>query len=168
MERFGRDRELFDASATTNHSHHPWNNNNSEPTCQYRFRFHQAIPCHENTTVKVPGYRPVFALYELRNDGSGRPYDNLLQLRADKIRNFLQTARFRNVQQLYVLRYEDMVQNGTESLIRQLEERLGVTAQCKPTEPQQVPRRPLPDGLVEWMRQHVDWETERLIGYEPE
>ena len=163
MERFGRDRALFEANLSTSNPQE-W----TEPTCQYRFRPHQAIPCLENKTVKVPGYRPVFALYELHHDGSGRAYDTILQLRADKIRNFLQTASFRNVRGLYVVRYEDMVQNGTESLIRQLEKQLGVAAQCEPTEPQSISRRPLPRDFVDWMRQHVDWETERLIGYEPE
>ncbi|GKY92124.1 hypothetical protein MPSEU_000183800 [Mayamaea pseudoterrestris] len=162
MERYGRDRELY---AFANNSTQDFD----EPTCQYRFRPFQAIPCHEDSTIRVTGFRPVASLYELRNDGSGQPYDNILQLRADKIRHFLSIANFISVQHFESVRYEDMVQQGTASLIQTLEKVLGVKAQCQPTAPQQsLSSRPVPREYMEWMQNHVDWEAERLIGYGPQ
>lgn len=161
MDRYGVDRELFELNKTTKEQQ--W----QEPVCQYEFRPYEAIPCVENSTVFVPGFRKVHSLYELRNDASGLPYQSILQLRADKIRNFLSVANFVGVRHLEVVRYEDMAANGTASLIRKLERILGVPATCQPTDPQVVPNPPLPPGYEAYMRDHVDWDTEALLGYTP-
>ena len=49
------------------------------------------------------GRRVTDAFYELRHDGSGQPYENLLDLRRDKIRNFLQVADFPNISRVLCL-----------------------------------------------------------------
>jgi hypothetical protein len=169
MPRYGIDAEKFDAtnrSKTTNTTKE-W----SQPICPERFRPYEVIPCLSDRVVQAPGFRKVHALYELRHgddDTSGQPYDNILQLRADKIRNFLEIASFEGVRHLEVVRYEDMVRNGTGTLIRTLESQLNVKASCQPSEPHEVTKRQLPQEYVNWMGKHVDWKMESLVGYFPE
>jgi hypothetical protein len=43
---------------------------------------------------------------------------------------------------------------------------LGAKAHCSPMDPQTLSPRPLSPEYVEWMKEHVDWETEALIGYD--
>ena len=90
----------------------------------------------------------------------------VLELRADKIKNFLSIADFDGIQDLFPVQYEQLVRNGTATLIRNLEEALGVKAHCSPTKPQALSSRPLPYEYVSWMKEHVDWNTEALIGYD--
>lgn len=137
-------------------------------TCLYDFRPDQVIPCLETENVIVDeSGREVHSVYEMQNDGSGEPFDNLLQLRAAKIRHFLSIAHFAGVQDLFPVQYEVMTRNGTASLIRNLEQALGVKAKCSPTEPVEPTIRPVSPEYVKWMNEHVDWEAEALIGYDP-
>jgi hypothetical protein len=142
----------------------------TEQLCQVHFRPTDVIPCleHEPYVLTLPTGkgREIHSLYELRNDGSGQPYDSILELRADKIKNFLSIADFDGIQDFFPIQYEHMVANGTATLIRNLEQALGVKAQCPPIDPQSVPSRPFAPEYVEWMKEHVDWETEALIGYD--
>lgn len=127
--------------------------------CQHNFLPQDVIPCTES------GHE-IFAVYEMRNDGSGNPYDNILELRAAKIQNFLSIADFGGIQDLFPVQYEQLVRNGTATLIHTLEEALGVQAHCSPMAPHTLSSRPLPPEYVEWMKEHVDWDTEALIGYD--
>jgi hypothetical protein len=139
----------------------------TESLCQSRFLPTEVVPCLETEPYVLPRTgREVYSLYELRNDGSGQPYDSILELRADKIKNFLSIAVFDGIQDFFPVQYEQMVANGTATLIRNLEQALGVKAQYPPMDPQSVPSRPLSPEYVEWMKAHVDWETEALIGYD--
>lgn len=134
---------------------------------QYNFRPHQVIPCLElEPDIVESSRRKVHTLYEMRNDGSGQPYDSILELRAAKIQNFLAIEHFTGISDFFPVQYEAMARNGTASLIGDLERALGVKAQCPPTEPQEPSSRPLSPKYIEWMSKHVDWETEALIGYE--
>jgi len=90
---------------------------------------------------------------------------SLLELRRDKIYNFLSVAKFQGVKHFEAVRYEDMVQNGTSSLVFRLEKALGVSAHCQPTEPRPLLNRLLTDHYLEWMYEHVDWDAEDLLGY---
>jgi hypothetical protein len=137
--------------------------------CQHNFHPHEVVPCRmmEMGVVESGGIDvPVFAVYEMRSDGSGMPYDSILDLRADKIKNFLSIADFDGIQDLFPVQYEQLVRNGTATLIHNLEEALGVQAHCSPTNPETFPSRALPPEYVKWMKEHVDWETEALIGYD--
>lgn len=136
------------------------------PTCQHSFHPHEVVPCLEMEMGVSESGVDVFAVYEMRHDGSGMPYDSILELRADKIRNFLSIADFDGIQDLFPVQYEQLVRNGTATLIHNLEEALGVKAHCSPTGPQTLSSRALPPEYVEWMKEHVDWETEALIGYD--
>jgi hypothetical protein len=134
--------------------------------CQYNFHPHEVIPCMEMEMRVMESGVDVFAVYEMRNNGSGMPYDSILELRADKIKNFLSIADFDGIQDLFPVQYEQLVRHGTATLIRNLEEALGVKAHCTPMNPQNLSSRALPSEYVEWMKEHIDWETEALIGYD--
>jgi hypothetical protein len=111
--------------------------------------------------------------YEMHQDGPkvGLPYDSILELRRDKIRNFLslqETMDF--VDTIIPVRYETLLQDGTASLIYNIEQATGTKAapSCHPKEPQKArSKRPLDPDYVNYMTHHVDWETEALIGYCP-
>jgi hypothetical protein len=134
--------------------------------CQHNFRPDEVVPCMEMAAGVMDPNLEIFPVYEMRNDGSGLPYNNILELRADKIQNFLSVANFEGIQDLFPVQYEELVRNGTATLIHNLEEALGVKAHCSPTDPQTLSSRSLSLEYVEWMKEHVDWETEALIGYD--
>jgi len=160
----------------------------NQTLCQRQFSMQQVVPCQSDPAEwtelwKIPqrrwrGYEPV---YELRGN-NGTPYDHLLQLRSDKIVNWiLQLSLLVRIGGLLVVRYEDLVQNGTESMLLQIASMLAsdgsdekaeggrqqLPAGCQPTPPQpeRLGRRPIPDDFRDWINQHVNVETERLIGY---
>ena len=133
--------------------------------CQNYFSRNAVVPCIRRQ-YQISRSRNIGALYEMSPDGT--PYPSLLELRRDKMMNFLSVESFVNVSSYALVRYEDMVEQGTESLIRRLEAALGTTAQCDPTPGRPLERsRPLDPAMVEWMNHHVDWEVERKIGYSP-
>lgn len=143
----------------------------SETTpCQQHFAFHEIVSCVEKPfptgyfTWKQhwSEHRP---LYELNHDGSGRPYPSILDLRADKIRNHLKVSKYSNVRDFVVVRYEKLVQYGTQFLLEHIEEVTGVKAKCSPTEGQNRTLRDLDDDFVKYMAEQVDWSAEELIGY---
>jgi hypothetical protein len=129
---------------------------------------HQVIPCMaDRTTFSTQGIS-MQALYELRNDGSGKPYDNVLAMRKEKIENFLSVADFDRVNEMYVVKYEEAKSHGTAMLVQALEEALGQKAACVPVAGDPNFReRNIPSGFREFLKTHVDWETEAKIGYFP-
>lgn len=136
--------------------------------CQENFQYHQVVCCHkypykEKKKFHFSEHHP---LYELKNDGSGEPYESIVDLRRDKILNFLDIANFEIVKELKVLKYEDLLDRGTEFVIRGIENSTGVKARCKPTPPQQNRvKRTLDEEYTKWITEHVDWKVEALIGY---
>ena len=137
-----------------------------------------------------------FPLYELRHPPSGfvasddYPYSNILDLRADKIQNFLSTAYYPGVVDLIKIRFEDLVwdkdASSTESaytlpfpgiagLLEIIRDRtslipdvlagwiLDETGFFK-AEPLDTEIQ-LDEEYVKLMENHVDWSVESLIGY---
>jgi len=95
--------------------------------------------------------------YELLDDGFGRPYSSIVTMRADKMRNFLSVAEFDWVKQLLVVRYEDIFVDGTEALIKAIEELTSVNPTCDPFKPQAKKKQlSLPKLQEDWMEKHVD------------
>ena len=140
--------------------------------CQEGFHYHEVVSClkrplpDEYWQGRNHSFSERQPFYELRLDGSGKPYTNILALRAAKIRNFLSTADFEKVSALWILRYEDLIKQGTSNLIQKLEAATGTSARCIPFEAQgDRHRRQLDMGMIKWLMKHVDWEAESLIGY---
>mmetsp|Transcript_38756 Transcript_38756/g.57638 ORF Transcript_38756/g.57638 Transcript_38756/m.57638 type:complete len:637 (-) Transcript_38756:345-2255(-) len=147
MPRFGRDLEV-----------------GTEGPCEFQdgYTWDEVIPCHR---VMSEAFDPI---YELNHDKSGSPYSSVIDLRADKIKNFLEVKDYDRVKSFRAVRYEKMVEGGTESLIRELEEATGLKAHCDPFPSAELKKRALDKDYVEWIKEHMDWDTERIVGYSPD
>lgn len=154
MERIGTD---LNASTTSR--------------CQQDFGYNQVISCANEPLpreaydhhLQFTEHRP---FYEMKQDGSGEPFANILELRAAKIRNFLETKDYPSVVDVWPLRYEDLLSLGTKRLLDKITEKTGIPYKCNPF-PIQPPRtkRKLSERYVKFVNKHLDWDAERLIGY---
>jgi len=167
----------------------------NDPTsaqCSFGFSYEEVIPC---LTQRDPD-SDSFPLYELRhpitNSKPNRPYSNLLQLRADKIKNFLNSVHFNGVVDLIALRHEDLVWDGgvtdddityltlpfpgISGLLEKIRDRTTLipdaTAGWLVDEYGIFRAHQLGVGVmnldpyyVQWIEDHVDWNVEHRIGY---
>ena len=92
MERFGLDLEMSESGIEKRDG----------MVCQENFVYRDLISCHTRpypkgffNKLRYSQHQP---FYEMRNDGSGEPFDNILELRAAKIRNFLDTRMYKVVE----------------------------------------------------------------------
>jgi hypothetical protein len=150
--------------------------NNNMAWCQDGFRYNEVVPCFYNeTSGKVPtrfvrGFAPV---YELQRDGSGRPFPSILDLRSEKLVNFALEIPLlmKDLSGFMIVRYEDLLRNGTHFVVEQLREILNLpppaVAHCRPTPPQpdRLHARPVPLDFQAYVESHVDANVERLLGY---
>lgn len=144
--------------------------------CQDDFRYKDVVSCaveplplsHYRHTIRYSEHQP---FYEMRNDGSGKPYNNILELRSDKIRNFLSVANYPGVADVWVIQYEYLLAKGTAKLLQRIKEWTGVEPRCRTKPPQyRKPRksRRIPAEFANHVREHLNWTTEAFIGYEIE
>jgi len=157
MERVGLDLEM-----TTEEKEDP-------QACQEDYQYRDVKSCHQRPypegyfdTTHYSNHQP---FYEMRYDGTGEPFDNILEMRAAKIRNLLSTNAFKVVKELWILQYEELLRGGTAELIREIEGMTGVKAQCSASPPQDRKGRRIGKKLVEHMMKKLDWEAEALVGY---
>ena len=141
-------------------------------TCYSNFKWSDVNPCSmkdREEFAKLTGKASFAPVYELNHIGSQFiPYQNILELRRDKVLNFLQEVpSFDGVSHVLSLRYEDILTNGTKSLIRQIERTLGVKSQCQPILPAlTLERQQYPKGFVEYINKNLDWDVEKMAGYQ--
>jgi len=144
--------------------------------CQEYFHYHEIVSCL--TRPYPQGYwgphrKHRFSqhqpFYEMRvNDPKGRPYENILKMRAGKIRNFMESATYSNVEGFWHYQYEGLLKTGTQELVEKIERATGVKRhpeKCKIYEPQDRRKRPMDPKFIDYMTDHVDWKAEALIGY---
>jgi hypothetical protein len=104
--------------------------------------------------------------YELKQDGSGEPFASIIDMRAAKINNFLETKDYPRVVDTWPVHYEYLLAKGTRELLESISELTGVPYTCDPFPAQAARRkRELPPEYMDYVTEHVDWEAERLIGY---
>ena len=156
--------------------------------CSYGFNYEEIIPC----MTKRDPQSDTFPLYELHPLG-GDPYLSLLQLRADKIRNFLNVANFDGVIDFIHMRYEDLVWDeeytddatylslpfpGIAGLLEKIRDQTSLTPDASAgwisdedgffkAEPLGVGVTNLDPYYLQWMDDHVDWDVEMMVGYSP-
>jgi hypothetical protein len=106
-------------------------------------------------------------MYEMRNDGSGEPYKNIMELRTDKIRNFLKVKDYQGVFEVWDVQYEYLTTKGTQALIDQVAEVTGITPNCTALPPQRRSHRPISKKMVDYIQKHLNWTVESWIGYGP-
>mmetsp|Transcript_7340 Transcript_7340/g.15346 ORF Transcript_7340/g.15346 Transcript_7340/m.15346 type:complete len:409 (-) Transcript_7340:105-1331(-) len=165
MKRFGKDLNMTDDEKS----------GRAGPICQEGFYYRDVITCHvrpypdgywdgKKHKHRFSEHQP---FYEMRSDGSGEPYDNVLEMRAAKIYNFLNTTNFPWVEDMWVLRYEDLLKEGTANLIKSIEKVTGVKSNCTASPPQNRKKREIDKGLRKYLLsdKNVDWKAERMIGY---
>ena len=154
MERVGTDR---------------WNNL-TEP-CQEHFAYKDIISCPvEPLPKKHYGkihYSEHQPFYEMKNDGSGEPYENIMEMRSDKIRNFLSVKQYEGIADVWIVQYEYLLTKGTQELIQQVADWTGIQPRCQPMPPQQRRNRPVERAMAEYIRDHLNWTVESWIGYGP-
>lgn len=137
-------------------------------SCYEEFYWFDIIPCSRQdrdiTKMIVPFAE---ALYELQRDGSGRPFDNIIQLRTEKLHHFYQeVSQFQSIQHFFPHRYEDLVTQGTQILIDQIQQALpGIQATCQPSPPKKYLHKLLPKGMFDYLNQHLNWTVENVVGY---
>lgn len=162
MERVGLDLEMP-------HDNHT--------LCQEHFYYPDIISCHVeplprtyyNWTLRYSENEP---FYEMRNDGSGLPYDNIMEMRTDKIRNFLSVKSYEGVADVWAVQYEYLLADGTRHLLDRIAQYTGIPYNCEPKEPQ-LDRKPKQSRLItqdmaHYIRTHLNWTAEEMIGYHPE
>mmetsp|Transcript_36200 Transcript_36200/g.76082 ORF Transcript_36200/g.76082 Transcript_36200/m.76082 type:complete len:378 (+) Transcript_36200:230-1363(+) len=152
-------------------------NNGTRRICQENFHYNEIVSCL--TRPYPEGYwgphrKHRFSqhqpFYEMKlNDPNGRPYGNILEMRADKIRNFMESATYSNVEGFWHYQYEILLKQGTRELVEKIERATGVKrhpSKCKIYEPQNRRKRMMDPEFIDYMSDHVDWKAEALVGYE--
>ena len=133
-------------------------------SCVSNYTWNEVIPCSTEDFTIIEGYARY--MYELMHDGSGRAYSSIVDLRREKILNFLTMEKMQGVKSFHPTRYEDLYKLGTAGLLQILEKETGKKAKCEPMEGKGVIKhKNVPKAFVEWMNEYVDWEVERLVGY---
>lgn len=143
------------------------------PSCQLGYSYDQIIPClrtkrdYAERVDNKPNYSARDPQYELRQDGSGKPYDSILDLREAKIENIMSIESWDWVASLEVLRYEDLLAYGTESFLKYVEEITGTKMQCTPSPaaPERLSSYKLDSKIKKLIDKKLDWDIEGMIGY---
>lgn len=145
------------------------NNGTNSTTCVHRFSFNEVVPCtvqdRNNWHNGTHNYTNKGLMYELNHDGSGNPYNSIVDLRRDKIKNFLSVRNYDAVKAFFPVQYEYVVSNGSADLIDAIENATGFEAKCKRSPPRQLIPKQLDSNFIKWMNENVDWEVERMVGY---
>jgi len=156
--------------------------------CYDGFTFFDVIPCSYNDRMRTKTLFQIVdndlddgdssAVYEMRKDhpvgdGDFVPYKSILELRRDKMINFhSEVPQFWSTQHYLPMRFEDMVEVGTESLLQEIENKMGIERSCQPAK-LDVPyngnmKDLIPPEHRALINLGVDWSAESIMGYEKE
>lgn len=145
-------------------------NNSTEP-CQEHFEWKNLVSCPVEPLPKSRYQKLAYSnhqpMYEMRNDNSGKPYKNIMEMRADKIRNFLSVKDYQGIADLWIVQYEFLLTKGTQGLIDQVAAFTGLVPNCTASPPQQRRNRPISQQMADYIKNHLNWTAESLIGYGP-
>jgi hypothetical protein len=155
MERIGTDR---------------WPNQ-TEP-CQQYFEWKDLVSCQrvpipkeEYKKLEYSNHQP---FYEMRNDGSGKPYKNIMKMRTDKIRNFLTVKDYEGVIDAWTVQYEYLLTKGTKAMIDRVAALTGIEPKCKPYPAQNRKSRAIPADMADYISKNLNWTVEGWVGYVPQ
>lgn len=155
MDRIGRDLEL-----------------DEDATCQEDFKYNQLRSCTmeplPKSRYKKLRYSENQPFYEMKQDGSGDHFANIMEMRSAKIRNFLEVRDYVGVADVWTVQYEYLLTKGTEHLLTKIEEWTGVKRNCQSSPPQLRRKRPLSRTFAKFLNKELDWSAEGLIGYTQE
>mmetsp|Transcript_13176 Transcript_13176/g.27252 ORF Transcript_13176/g.27252 Transcript_13176/m.27252 type:complete len:314 (-) Transcript_13176:537-1478(-) len=139
--------------------------------CQEHFEYKDIISCDveplPRTAYTKLDYSRHQPFYEMRNDGSGKPYDNIMEFRTDKIRNFLSIKNYDGVADVWAVQYEYFLTKGTQELLDEVTAWTGIEPNCTARPPQQRRNRPVEREMADFIRANLNWTVEAWIGYGP-
>lgn len=155
-----------------------WENrtDDSDPKlCQDNFHREEVVPCEYNeSSGLIPDnfFRGFYPLYEMQRDGSGRPFSSIIDLRNEKIVNFvLELPMLTDVAGFMVVRYEDILLKGMDFVLKRLQKMLRLPDKamnlCKniPPQPDRLKARAVADDFRKYIVEHMDSHLESLLGY---
>eukprot|EP00533_Pseudo-nitzschia_delicatissima_P001735 CAMPEP_0116084454 /NCGR_PEP_ID=MMETSP0327-20121206/3810_1 /TAXON_ID=44447 /ORGANISM="Pseudo-nitzschia delicatissima, Strain B596" /LENGTH=304 /DNA_ID=CAMNT_0003575399 /DNA_START=39 /DNA_END=950 /DNA_ORIENTATION=- len=132
--------------------------------CQEHFEYKDIISCDveplPRTEYKNLDYSRHQPFYEMRNDGSGKPYDNIMEFRSDKIRNFLSIKNYDGVADVWAVQYEYFLTKGTQELLDEVSAWTGIEPNCTARPPQQRRNRPVEREMADFIRANLNWTVE--------
>jgi len=144
---------------------------NNTRRCQEHFEYKDIISCEveplPRNEYKKLDYSRHQPFYEMRNDGSGKPYDNIMEMRTDKIRNFLSIKQYDGIADVWAVQYEYFLTKGTQELLDEITRWTGIKPNCTARPPQQRRNRPVEREMADFIRGHLNWTVEAWIGYGP-
>jgi hypothetical protein len=146
------------------------NNDTQTTPCQHNFIYQDIVSCVKRPLPESAyGHKLRFSedtpFYEMRNDGSGLPYNNIMEMRTAKIENFLSVQDYPGIAAVWTVQYEYLLQRGTQHLVDRIAEWTGIEPHCKTYAPQLRRDRPLESDFVDYVTEHLNWTAEELIGY---
>jgi len=111
------------------------------------------------------------AVYEMKMDHNRKrlePYRSIMELRRDKMIHFyIEVSKFVSVSHYIPVKFEDMVEKGTESLIQEIEKKMGLKSKCSPQKLSVATKTEKRQKVFTSMvNEGVDWSAEALMGYE--
>ena len=96
------------------------------------------------------------------------PFNNILELRTEKILNFISTMYMEQVQSFLSIKYEDLMFSGVSDLLGRIEMASGLIGSCPDEE---YLKFKLPEfkattdnEYYSYILEHLDWSTELLVG----
>lgn len=148
------------------------NSTGNDTVCQEEFSYQEVISCNIdpiplNQITKKLRFSENQPFYE--HYPNGTPFRNIMELRSYKIRNFVEDIPdFDFIHDLWLLQYEQLLDDGTEDLLQRIEKVVGFNRTCDAFEPQPNRRvRNITRNFLKFVTKELDWETEALIGYAP-
>ena len=141
--------------------------------CQEDFHYDELNSCvYEPLPHDAYGHKLRYSehqpFYELKQDGSGEPFANIMEMRAAKIRNFLDAKEYVGVADVWPVQYEYLLSRGTKGMLDKISEWSGVPYKCDPFPVQHRRKRKLSKRFANYVNEHLDWASEGLIGYTQE
>ena len=103
-------------------------------------------------------------IYE-HNPTDGRPFENLLQLRAFKVMNYLRLPERWEMAAIGFIQYDSLLGNNLEALTDEIGKTLGSHKVCSSNQHFEKGPYNLTDDFVNWITKSVQWKIESLIGY---
>ena len=120
-------------------------------------------PSHNQTGVSSP-------CYELKVNGSGEPYESVIDMRRDKLENHLAVANWSWVKGHEIAMFDRMSdQSYVSSFLRRIEKQIGLNATCDniPSPKWKSKKSNVSQEFMDWITKRVDWEIEAQVGYWP-
>ena len=140
--------------------------NDTTKDCQHGFQLHQIQPCQARNDG---------AAYELDTDG--HVFSDIIHFRAAKIHQWCHgIATYQGVEHVIPVQYESVLVDF-EKVLKQVQQITGQDWNCSMSDSDKDVENALAPVFgnhsemelkyIDWLTTHVNWQVERLVGYEP-